>query len=525
MSIGGSIPDIPTEYTFSADPIFHYKTRSGFYPSNAEVWWSMKRPLEIGSDTAPKYYLEVFDPALRSQITTGGTPAPKGHFILRAFYQDRTQVSDVANLPIQSSGVHRPSCVAFFAGRVFYSGVNTAGYNTKIYFTQILERPEQVQSCHQAFDPTDEDVRDLLPSDGGVIVIPEASEIYHMLPSGQSLFIFAKNGVWQILGSEGLGFRANDYTVSQVSKIGAISSSSFVIVEGSPLWWNNAGIYTLVTNPAGNSNVQSLTDETIRSFFNDIPAQSKMYCKGTYDASLSRVQWLYRSSDAESESDIYKYDRILNLDTKSGAWFPYTIPSNNNIAIRGLFSFEGLAYATELEPVVVENELVESDGEDVITLERISRPISTKIKYVVDVSNTDLDDGLVFAEEYNDVHEDFISLGDEGLPYESYMISGPLVLGEGNKKFQSNYITINHATYVDGGAFLQGVWDYAVTGNSGRWSSKQQIYRDTSDYQYGMRRLKLRGHGKALQIKITSQFDKPFKINGWSIFASANSGV
>src|SRR5690606_24686859 len=128
-----------------------------------------------------KQYLEVFDPGMRHQMTFGNSLAPKGHFLLKAFHQDRSSVSSVSNLAIQSAGGNRPTAVAFYAGRVFYSGPFTSGYNTKIYFTQILERPEQVNRCYQELDPTSEDIRDLLASDGGVIVIPEVTQVIHMV--------------------------------------------------------------------------------------------------------------------------------------------------------------------------------------------------------------------------------------------------------------------------------------------------------------------------------------------------------
>src|SRR4051812_4532926 len=95
-----SVPDVPTEKSTLQDPTIFYKSRTGKYPSNSELWWSYRRPLELGSQEPPKNYLEVFDPSLRFQISTGNSPAPKGHYVLNAFHLDRSLASGVSGLPV-----------------------------------------------------------------------------------------------------------------------------------------------------------------------------------------------------------------------------------------------------------------------------------------------------------------------------------------------------------------------------------------------------------------------------------------
>lgn len=379
-----SVPETPTERTTLVDPIGHYKSRTGRYPSNAQMWWMYKRPLEIGTDEPPKSYLEVFDPGMHYQLTIGNAPAPKGHYLLQAFFQDRSRASGVPGIPVSSAGKYRPQAVAFHAGRIFYAGVNVAGFNTKIYFSQILERDSQVQDCYQANDPTDEDLRDLLPSDGGVIVVPEIAEIYHMQSMGQSLFVFGRNGVWQITGSEGIGFRANDYSINKISGVPALSNMSFVSVEGVPMWWNKTGIYTLVLDQMGQGSVKSLTEDTIKTFFDEIPAESKRYAKGAYDPLLQRVQWLYNSEETDDVTEQYIYNRILNLDTRTGAWYPYT-PGESRVELRGIFAVEGWQIVHTVNEVQVDDDVVYA-GLEVVAQESISRkPVQSKMTYIVNV--------------------------------------------------------------------------------------------------------------------------------------------
>lgn len=386
MSSGSkkSVPETPTEKSTLQDPIVFYKQRTGQYPSNSEIWWSYRRPLELGTQEPPKNYLEVFDPSLRHQVSTGNSPAPKGHYVLDAFHLDRSYVSGVAGLPVVSSGGYRPSAVAFYAGRVFYAGVNVSQFNTKIYFTQVLERPDQVQNAHQQLDPTNEDLRDLLPTDGGIIVVPEVTEVYHMVPLGDSLFVFARNGVWQISGSEGLGFKANDYSVNKISGVPAISNLSFVIVEGAPLWWNRSGIWNLSLDQRGVGSVQSLTKDTIQQFFDKIPVNSKFYAKGAYDPLTDKVQWLYRSTEAETDADNFKYDKILVLDTRTGAFYPYNLPSTR-VDMKGIFDVEGFSVSQEVNLVFDGDDQVFVGTDEVLYLQDLRKAVQSKIKYVVNV--------------------------------------------------------------------------------------------------------------------------------------------
>lgn len=381
----GGAPTIPSEGTYLANPITFYRSTTGLYPNNTQVWWSMKRPPEVGTDRPPKTYLEVFDPALRHQVSSGNNPAAKGHYFLSAFQQDRSLASGVSGLPVKSSNGARPSSVAFFAGRVFYSGVFTAGFNTKIYFTQIIERTEQVGECYQAQDPTSEDFRDLLPSDGGVIVIPEIVQVHHMAALGFDLYVFASNGVWRIGGSNGTGFAADDYSVSKVSGVPTVSNVSFVDVEGVPMWWNRSSVNTLVPTESGQMQVVSLTDESIKSFFADIPEQSKFYAKGTYDPLTKKVQYLYRSEATDDESQVFNYDRILTLDTRSGAWSPWTPSPSDRVFLKGLFTLEGSSVEQELRRVVVGEDLVVAGADRVFSIHEYRVIKQSKVKYIVNV--------------------------------------------------------------------------------------------------------------------------------------------
>src|SRR3990167_4631251 len=214
-------------------------------PSNADIMWAFKN----SSD--------AFDTATEPNVIAGNTKAARGHFILEVADQDRDTAAGTTGATSDGTGYQRPRTSAFHAGRMFFSGLNYAGFNSHIYFTQVIESNEQYGFCYQQNDPTSEDASDLLPADGGVIAIHEAGTIHKLYSIPGMLLVFAQNGIWAIAGSQGIGFAANDYTVSKISTINTISATSFVDIAGFPSWWNAEGIF--VIGMEGNTpQVQSL---------------------------------------------------------------------------------------------------------------------------------------------------------------------------------------------------------------------------------------------------------------------------
>ena len=88
-----------------------------------------------------------------------------------------------------------------------------------------------------------------------------------------------------------------------------------------------------------------------------------------------------------------------------------------------------------------------------------------------------------------DLHEDYVD-------YTSYFITNPKVHGQGQKKFQSNYVHIfTDNSDTRSNLYLSGRWDYATSGNTGRWSNEQLVVMGGSNYNFRKKRVKIRGAG------------------------------
>jgi len=485
-------------------------------PSNSDVMWRFKTSANVYD----------FTNSTVPNVTTGNTPAPNGHFILNLANMDRVTAigASAGTVPSTGTSFQRPACCAFFAGRVFYSGINTAGFNSNIYFTQLLENVNQYGYCYQVNDPTAEDLFDILPSDGGVIYIPEAGTIYKMQTVPGGLCVFAANGVWYITGSTGIGFTATDYAVLKLGDISSISDTSFVNVAGFPAWWNSEGIYIVQPSEQGGlPSLKSLTYDTFKTFYDSIPVSAKRYARGYYDKTDGIIRWLYKTSNVSDINSIYKYDRILNYNVRTNAFYPWTI-SNTNVNVHGILSTELVTRPVNVNNVVDSgsNNVVDSLGNQVISFSVSGNDDQQFDKYLVSYTSG-ANTLFTFAERTSGDYKDWISYDGLGEAYSSYFISGYRLPGQGLRKAQVNWVELFSRLDDPVEYHFQSQWDFANTGSgTGKWSSRQLVSHQDLSYSNKGKRLKARGQGRAFQFKISSVEDNPFDILGWTAIHAVN---
>lgn len=462
------------------------------YPSNADVWWYFK-------DNTGAYSPST----TLANVSYSSGLAPRGHYIYNAFYLDRGVTSGLGGItPVFTWA--RPSTGTWFQGRVWYTGVNanfaaTGDANSytwteNIYFSQIVQTVDDFGSCFQVNDPTSETLNGLLPTDGGVIKVVGTGRIHKLFPIANGLLVFANNGVWFITGSQGIGFTANDYTVTKISAVKVLSPYSFIDVNGLPFFWNEEGIYQVLATQNGNLTVEPITVGTILTFYNDIPIGSKYYARGDYDPVNYVIQWTYRSTPESGIADRYNLDKILNYNTYNKAFFPYTISGGTLEQFVNGCKYVSYPNVTESTP----------EPGFVYPCSYIGGGFRQ----------------TAFAKEFD---ESFLDWGTSD--YDSYFVTGYKVHGQGQKRFQVPYIYVFSRGPELTAYKIQSIWDYAVTSNSNRWSSNQIAYNNNPNFGMLFKRHRLRGSGITLQIKVSSVSGKPFDIMGWSVYENLNQGV
>lgn len=491
--------------------ISSYFTQFSAYPGNNKSWW-VARDSTTGD----------FDPELLGKFFSGNNRAARGHFVVDAFYVDRSAISGVAGLPVEPIA-ERPPSVAFFSGRVWYV------LNGTIYFSQVLDDKRKAGFCYQEADPTSEDISDLIATDGGVIPIPEMARGVKLVPMGGGLLVFGTNGIWYVSGTQA-GFTATDISVSKINPIGTNSPDSIVEAEGQVFFWSKVGIIGLSQKSGMFGAVEgvfdrtNVTEQTIQSLYNDIPEDSKQKAKGVYDPATNTVQWLFRSGTTPG---MYLYDRVLNLDMTLGAFYPWTV-STVGPYITGLF----------VTPTINN---INSD----------SSIRSNFIKYLAAVPSNGTyryTAGLFKSSTFSDWH----TYDGVGQAYTSFLETGYELLEDAMRQKQAPYVFCYFRRTEDNfvgneaddytvdkpsSCYLQVKWDWSNSSASNRWSSKVQAYRfrqqptldvDNLAFDNGfpvvVTKNKVRGQGKAIQFRFESnEIGKDFDLLGWAVPYSGNT--
>lgn len=527
-----------------------YKTANGSkLPANTKQWI-------FGKDTN-----DDFSATFLNKQDFGSSEAPKGRFILSAFNKVRT----AGGVTYTETTEFRPSVCSFFAGRVWYAGVNNSTDTGKVYFSQVMTTPDKVGYCYQANDPTSEVISDLQDDDGGVIVIPEASNILKLVPLGRGIAVLATNGIWFISGID-LAFTASSYSVEKITNVGCLSEAAVVSVENALLYWSNSGIYAIQPgNTGAEYTANNISDGTLKSFYNSIPILNKRYVTGAYNSREKLVYWLY-STDAKAndEDNVFSKNAMLVLDLKLNVFYWHNFNTNyNGIPIEIVTTTESLAATEVSDNVLADGDIVYANEDKVQT--QISNVKSQKqiFKVLCTFNEGSIDGPLVhsFADFENTRNadtkfKDFYSNSDDAQGYfddaveaTAYVITGynladvgparnktgqylSVFMNKTETAFDSNTQPVNESS-----CWLQTRWDFTNSAIPNKWTDEVQVYKQPrmflaspntafdDGYALVVSKNKLRGRGKAIQMKFRSEEGKDMQIVGWSGTFVGNTNV
>lgn len=486
-------------------------TRSD-WPSNADIWWLNKRAAQVADGGGESNLgMEIFDSKIADEYTLGNTPAPKGYYIYDAFNIDRSAKIGYSGIPIESAGRSRPSVCSFYAGRVWYAGTQAQKYSSRIYFSQLIERDDQFGNCYQINDPTSETTFDLIDTDGGVLELPLMEKVVAMVPIKDALLIVGTNCIYLLRGTDTGPFRATNYVVEYVSNIGAQNHKSIVVTDTGMIWWSTDGIYLLTPDQVGLTfQVQNLSKPTIQRFIDDVPFANRQYVKGAFNRRDQIVRWIF--SD-QADSAPYRYNRVLEMNMAGQAFYPYTIDDLTGPLIAGIVvvSGQGLDTLEETVTTIELEDVTTLELEDVVTREQIFIPQPEVFKFL-----TIHQDDITYSELWRNSYRDWESFSLPGAAYDSYGVSGFRIRGELLRNFNTTPVVFTvRNSEVQANLLVSGIWDY-----NSRQSMKQELYYKVvlPTIPYILRRVKIRGKGKSLQIMFESVDDAPFYLLGWSTY-------
>lgn len=126
-----------------------------------------------------------------------------------------------------------------------------------------------------------------------------------------------------------------------------------------------------------------------------------------------------------------------------------------------------------------------------------------------------------FGDVSNTTYHDWVTpSGSTGADYTSYLNTFYQITDDPMLWLQSPYVYVfvkNTDTWDDTkGLLMQGAFDWFNSNASHHWSAQEQVYSFRNNPVSAVRK-KVRGKGKALQLRFTSVSGKDFNLLGWGI--------
>lgn len=552
------------------DPINAFFGNAAKYPSNADtvIPYLHADPNDTDNRTIDRFFPEEL-----KENPPGTSRSPIGYFIIDAMERGASRIVEeaalrtryslsysVSTLPVDKTP-GGPSVVAEFSGRVWFGGFSAEleGGDAKsprmssyLLFSRLVEDSSDINKCYQSGDPTTNITPDIIDTDGGFLRIDGAYGIQKLISAGNSLLVVASNGVWRIYGGNDSGFTSTSYVVSKISDNGCRGKGSIVPVENTVVFWGDDGIYHVKPNEFGDWDAQSVTQTTIQSLYDDIDIEDKNLSQGYYDKFERKIRWIYRNRIGSSEEV-----RELIFDINLAAFYTNTIKeilATSIPKVVSIFEREPFKLVTGISNITSNADNVTSNtgADNVIITVGNRTTVTRQLGYVILTSVSPVVK-FTLGLYRNDDYLDFKSVDNVGADAAAFLTTGYITAGDTQRYKQVPYLTTHfrrtETGFEDDGSggiiasnqsscMVQAQWEWANSENSGRWGREFQAYRykrhyipsDVSDsYDYGFSvitsKSKLRGKGKSLSMKFSTEAGKDLHLYGWALLLGVTGNV
>ena len=230
----------------------------------------------------------------------------------------------------------------------------------------------------------------------------------------------------------------------------------------------------------------------------------------------------------------------------------HPITDNKYPRIVSVFETDPYTTISGGEFVFVGTDQVQVSGDDVTISAEYASSTVRETLYLA-ILNTTSTISYTFSTYSNNDFLDWEGVDSTGVDAEAYMVTGYLTAGDNQRDKQVSYITCHFRRTESGWELdnsgqivptnqssckVQAQWEWSNHVNSGRWGTEFQAYRYkrvfipadvNDDYDYGFATIvtksKLRGKGKALSLKFSTEAGKNCHIYGWSLIIELEENV
>lgn len=418
--------------------------------------------------------------------------------------------------PLDAVETTRFTSVGFFAGRVWFGGTDITRLSSKVFYSQIIESDSNIGSCFSAADPTREEEAQVVDTDGGVLTIPEMGQLRGFLVVGDKLVLMASNGVWSIGGSADTYFKATSYAIRHLVQATIPENQHGLLVDQLPLLLAREGVFGLEVNQISGDLVgRNIIETSIQSLWDDIPTASLNYAQLTYDGVAKRLCVLYDSTGAAA----HKHNTMLIFDSRLKAWSKWSMPASNPYVAGAIDLYSNVDPAREMKLVVV------------------------------DTTNNKVTFGNFWRTDWLD----WYSYDSVGVDAPGYLITNYDTASGPERRHWGHYLHVflnrTETTWTDvsgeavplpaSSCLASSRWDFHITDDGGKFSATRQVYRHRRNfvapdtlpaafdpgYRVVYTRNKLRGTGRAIQLKFETEAGKDCHIYGWHLGLNTNTDL
>ena len=390
-------------------------------------------------------------------------------------------------MPITAEFRDNPRSSAAAFGRIFY------GLDNRIMFSQVLvDDINTLGKCYQKNDPTSSELSDILATDGGDIQLQNAGRIFKIEEFLNGVVAFADNGVFYVYGPQA-GFNATDYSVQKVTEFTLFSPRGSQRVGDAIFYVSESGIFVLQPNQFGELKAENITEASINTYFEEFL--------------VTDIITGYNPSDKQIHFISPSTKKGLIYDLRVNAWYPQQYSGTNH------------------------------------TVDSIVRERSN----LYFLNNDSVNDVHNFATLTDRTFNDF------GESYDSFILSQPETLGGFSTKQTAVNLKIvmekteTEITSVDGSGeyvfdypsacLFKALWDFETEASPKTTKRTVNLYRlnkkrivptsfpwtyDTGETTVE-NRINIRGTGKAVQYKFSSEPNKDLRIFGYAVEYGSNT--
>lgn len=414
-------------------------------------------------------------------------------------------------------GLDRITDIAYMSGKYFYLTGDT------VLFSQtITEDNKGIEDCYQSADPTSEELSDVVATDGGYVKFQTMGDGLALKTFNRGVLVFGRDVVYGLISPLDGRFTATEYDTVELSRAGLIGSKSVVSIANSVYYWSPLGIFRIgVNQQTGNTlTAESISQNTIQSFYNNIQQFSKEHCKAAFDYANNRIYWFYPTDS----NKLYRLDGVLMYDLNYGAFCPFKISEGGSVTS----VFETIN-SNEISPTLY----LRAGGKRVVAGNQyvIAKEQENKYNRFVAIQHCIMtDDNKISFGDFNS--REFIDW--DSSQYDSYLVSRPIMFESGGssstynnkqvpilqtlfKRTEEGVLNAVKKFIASSGAYIRMRWGWSLSDNSNRWDLIQNAYRPQKDFlhdEYVESRIHIRGRGKAYQIEIRNDSNKDFKLAG-----------